>query len=167
MNQSSRNFLKKLVLAVAVTGVIGCASVSDTETKSTPSPSLTFLDVQKFDRDLAASLDAGIERVEVSFYDPVSPNALPERLQKWVAATQAQGGRFTVEPPPGEPRPKSPMALISLLSSAFSGAKGLLAIQQDRALASAKKRDMVLMLERDAKTQKVQVAKLVFVKASP
>lgn len=151
---------------MALMVVAGCASVSGADIKLTSTPSLTFLDVQKFDRDLAASLDAGIERVEVSFYDPVSPNALPERLQKWVSAAQSQGGKFSVLPPAGEPTPKNPLALISLISSAYSGAKGLLAVQQDRLLASAKGADVVMKLERNPKTQRVQVDKVIFIRSN-
>lgn len=164
MRQINRIFCWLVGLAAALVTVVGCAVAADAAVKSTPAPSLIFLDVQKFDGDLAASLEAGLERVEVGFYDPISPNQLPERIQKWVSATQAQGGRLIVQAPPGEPTPKNPLALIGLIGSAYSSAKALISIQQERLLASAKQRDIVMMLERDPKTQAVKVGKVAFVR---
>lgn len=155
-----------LAMVAMCTLVTGCVSTPVATVKSAPVPGLTFLDIQKFDRDLAAALEAGIDRVEISFYDPVSPNALPERIEKWVSAAQAQGGKVTVLPPPGEPTPKSPIALIGLIGSAVSAAKAMAAIQQDRLLTNARKRDVLVLLERDTTTQRVQVAKVVLTKAA-
>lgn len=143
--------------------VAGCATAPTVSLDAPPSPSLPFLDVSSFDRELAASLRAGIDKVEVGFYDPVSPNQLPARIEKWIAAVQQSGGKITVQRPAGEPAPKGPLVLASLIGAAFNSAKTLAAIQQEQLFASAKGRDAVLVLERDQATSRVQVVRIVFV----
>jgi hypothetical protein len=54
--------------------------------ESTPTGAkLSFLDISKFDRDLSGSLQDKNTSVEVAFYDRVSPNNVPDRLQKWIS----------------------------------------------------------------------------------
>jgi len=45
-------------------------------------PKMEFIDISKFDRDLSTSLSDKHDSVEVAFYDKVSPNNVPDRLQK-------------------------------------------------------------------------------------
>ena len=53
---------------------------------------LQFVDLAGFDRDLSASLSATLPRIEVAFYDRITPSAVPERLQHWMAAVELGGG---------------------------------------------------------------------------
>ena len=50
----------------------------------TISGKLSFIDVAKFDRDLASAMVQKNDVTEVGFYEKVSPNSVPERLQKWL-----------------------------------------------------------------------------------
>ncbi len=156
-----RAFATALGIALA-----GCAAPPAVSLDKPPSPALFFLDLASFDRDLAASLNAGIEKIDVSFYDPVSPNALPERIEKWIAAVQSAGGQVTVQRPAGEPSPKGPLALIGLIGAAFNSAKTLAAVRQESVFRAARGRDVVLTLERDKGTSRLQVAQIAFVKST-
>ena len=144
-----------------------CAGAPTTVALTKPPTSLNFLDLTSFDRELSASLNVNPEKVEVSFYDPISPNQLPERIDKWMAAVESSGGKISVQRPAGEPVPKGPFVLASLIGTAFSSVKTLAAIQKETAYNSARGRDALLVLERDKTTAKLQVAKIIFVKPAP
>jgi hypothetical protein len=129
----------------------GCASDAPPIAAAPAQPSVRFIDVPKFDRELAASLNTLPQPVEVLFYEKVSPNDLPLRLQKWLAVVERDGGRMKVEPPPDEPAPKNPLALLGLLGSLMSSVTALGQISDEYMLASAKNRDAVITLVRNAK----------------
>ncbi len=130
------------------------------------SPQLVFLDVAKFDRDLSASLVNPFEKVEVSFYDKVSPNNMPDRIQKWISTVDVSGGRIRVEPPPNEVTPKNPMILLSLISGLVNSVKVYSALQKEQTISPAKGRDVVIVLERNPSGDMV-VSKVNFVKRAP
>lgn len=153
--------LLPLVLAACATSPVESSGVM------TPNSNLQFVDISKFDHELSASLGArDIDKVEVAFYEKVSPNAIPERLQKWITTVDGSGGRVRVEPPAGELVARNPLALLSLFGTLFNGAKTIAKLQQDRMLESAKERDAVISLERNAKGEMV-VGKVVFIKRAP
>jgi dihydroxy-acid dehydratase len=79
---------------------------------------LSFIDIGNFDRELTASLNAPLDSVDVVFYEKVSPNKMPERLQKWISAVERSGGNVKVETPPNEPKPRSALTILSLLGTA-------------------------------------------------
>lgn len=154
--------ISKYLNMLAVTAaLVGCAS-SPVEPPVAPSYSVVFLDVARFDRELASSLNAKLPKVEVSFYEKVSPNAVPERLQKWINSVESSGGKLKVEPPPNEIAPKSPMALLSLLGTMVSGAKTLMALSNDTNVLAARGTDAVISLERN-KSGEVVIGKIAFV----
>ena len=111
---------------------------------------LSFLDISKFDRDLSGSLQDKNESVEVSFYDRVSPNNVPDRLQKWISVVEANGGKVLVEPPPNELVSRSPFAALSLIGSLITSIKGFAQFNSERIYESAKGRDAVISLERNS-----------------
>lgn len=111
---------------------------------------LAFIDIARFDHDLQASLLAPQSSVEVAFYEKVSPNSTPERLQKWLTAVERNGGKIDVEPPPGELVARSPFALISLLGGLWNVIKLGTAIQQDKMVQAAHDHDALISLERNA-----------------
>jgi hypothetical protein len=124
---------------------------------------LSFLDISKFDRDLSASLLAKSSSVEVAFYDKVSPNNVPDRLQKWISVIEADGGKVLVEPPPNELVARSPFAAVSLIGSLFTSIKGFAHFNSDKIYESAKGRDAVISLERNSKGE-VVVNTIKFIK---
>jgi hypothetical protein len=80
--------------------------------ESTPTGArLSFLDISKFDRDLSGSLQDKNASVEVAFYDKVSPNNVPDRLQKWISVVEADGGKVLVKTRPNELVSRNPFDL--------------------------------------------------------
>ena len=150
-----------LLLALA-----GCATAPTSPTTSVPQDKLSFVDIDVFDRDMAQSLKAELPSVEVSFYEKVSPNAMPPRLQKWVQTAEGTGGRVQVDPPEGELVARNPLALLSLFGTLFSSARAVVQMQQENQLNAARDRDVVIKLERRPDGQ-VVVGKVLFNKRKP
>jgi hypothetical protein len=128
-----------------------------------PQQKLSFVDISTFDRDLSASLKAPYDAVEVAFYEKVKPNAMPEKLQKWISSVEREGGKVKVEPPPNEPTPRSPLGVFSLLGTLYSSIKNLALFNNDKMFEASKGRDAVIVLERNAGGE-VVVSKVQFVK---
>jgi hypothetical protein len=127
---------------------------------------ISFLDITKFDRDLSTSLQEKNVSVDVMFYDKVSPNKMPDRLQKWLSVIEADGGKVLVEPPPNEVVAKNPFAALSLLGTLVSSLKNFVQFNSDRVYESAKGRDAVIALERNSNGE-VLVTRIKFVKRAP
>jgi hypothetical protein len=156
--------LQKLCFACLVAMLFGCASdQAVVNSKAEAKSNIVFIDIGKFDAELHASLAEKSEPVVVSFYDKVSPNGMPERLQKWLTTVERSGGKIEVESPPNELAPKNPALLLSLFSGLWSGMKAVTEIQDEQVLKAAKGRTAVISLERNAAKQLV-VSKVTFVK---
>ncbi len=153
-------------LLACLLAVLGCASPPGAGAPSTPQPRLSFVDLDAFDRDLAASLRADLGQVEVQFFEKVSPNALPPRLQKWLQTAEGTGGRVQVDPPEGELVARNPLALLSLFGTLFSSAKAAIQIQQETQLNAAREHDVQIVLERAA-DGRVLVNHVTFKKKRP
>ena len=76
---------------------------------------------------------------------------------------ERSGGKVRVTPPPNEITPKDPFFLLSLLGSLVSSIKGIAEVQSDLPLVSAKGRDVVISLERNARGE-VIIGKMAFVR---
>lgn len=151
-------FLSLLLLASA------CSTPSPNGSGSIePKQKLSFIDINNFDRELTASLNAPLDAVDVVFYEKVSPNKMPERLQKWISAVERSGGNVKVETPPNEPTPRSVMTILSLLGSAYSAIKNQVTPKPEEFLSSTKGRNAVISLERGANGE-LLVEKVRFVK---
>jgi len=127
---------------------------------------LNFIDVAKFDRDLASAMSQKNNITEVAFYEKVSPNSVPERLQKWLAVVEAKGGKVLVEPPPNELVSRSPFAALSLVGSLITTIKGLAHFNAEKIYEAANGRDVVISLQRNNKGE-VVVNTIKFVKRTP
>lgn len=105
--------------------LVGCADYPHNPdgSKAQPAAQMQFVDLQSFDRNLAASLSAPLPSVDVAFYDRIAPSALPERLQKWMASVEAGGGNVKIIPPPPTVTAKSPFLLISAVTSLWTANK--------------------------------------------
>jgi hypothetical protein len=151
-------FLSLLLLISA------CSTPSPTGSGSNePKQKLSFIDIGNFDRELTASLNAPLDSVDVVFYEKVSPNKMPERLQKWISAVERSGGNVKVETPPNEPKPRSALTILSLLGTAYSAIKNQITPQPESFLLSTKGRNAVISLERGANGE-LLVEKIRFVK---
>jgi hypothetical protein len=156
-----------LVATLALSALSACNTnpINSTDAIS-PQARVSFIDISKFDRELASSVESPLESVDVVFYDRVGPNNMPERLQKWLAAVEKNGGVVRVVPPPNEIAPRDPLALIGLVGSLFSVIKNMAAINSDRVFETVKGRDAAIALERNAAGELV-VGKLQFTKRKP
>ena len=103
---------KVLLLASLVLFLMGCQSTPSSPAKD----KLTFVDSQSFDESMAASLTSNKTPVTIDFYSPITPNAIPPRIDKWMAMAQKSGGKISVTQPEGEPTPKNPMLLLGLFT---------------------------------------------------
>jgi hypothetical protein len=135
--------------------------------ESTPTGvKLNFLDISKFDRDLSGSLQEKNSSVEVAFYDKVSPNNVPDRLQKWISVVEADGGKILVEPPPNELVTRNPLAALSMVGTLLSTIKGFTKFNSERIYETAKGRNAVIALERNSKGE-VVINAIRFIKRAP
>ena len=143
--------------------------VNKDDNKVTPNVSskttkkLQFLDMTKFDSDMRVSIASNVDEVEVDFYDKVSPNKTPERLQKWLTAVENNGGTINIEPPPNEMVPKSPFALISLLGTLWTQITKITDYLDNKNEYAVKNRNATITLERNPQGE-VVITKVVFSK---
>lgn len=138
---------------LAICVLSSCAKAPSYETRITNQ--VVFLDLPKFDTDMSAALWRHKNAVEVDFYEPVSPNQVPIRLQKWIASAEKSGGRILVNAPPSDSVPKSPMLLASLLGGLWSAIKLLDDLKHERMYEAAALRNVVISLDRDTHGQVV------------
>jgi hypothetical protein len=160
------NFYKNLSLLFVGCLIVGCSSTVSTSQEVKPSNQLNFIDLGKFYRELAVSLKDIDESVGVSFYEKVSPNQMPERLQKWISSVEQSGGRVNVEQPKGEMTSKDPFTIFSIISSIVGGAKNFADFRTNDIYKNIKGRDAVVELERNSKGE-VVVGKVQFIKRQP
>jgi hypothetical protein len=153
---------RSLLVLLASLAILGCA----TQTNAPPVPEnegIVFVDLQRFDAQLASTLSTPRPAVDVDFYDKVSPNELPVRLQRWLTEVEAQGGKIRVEPPPNDMGARSPLAALSLVSGLLNSMKLIDKVQTDRMYQSVRNHDVVIQLDRDPSGE-VRVASLRFQK---
>ena len=94
--------VSKRVCVLAATGCLvfmlgGCASDSP---KGPPREQISYLDTSAFDRNLSNSLGADLPEVVIPVQDKMTPVAIPERLNKWLSAVDANGGQIQVKEMP-------------------------------------------------------------------
>ena len=110
--------------AFVIIGLCACETLPLTPEAGKPSDSgLQFVDLQEFDTSLFHAFSAEAPRVEVNFYDRVSPSTLPLRLQTWLSSVESGGGKVKFTPPKSDITAKDPFLLISLASSLWSASK--------------------------------------------
>jgi hypothetical protein len=129
---------------------------------------VSFLDFEAFDDDLNTQLKkAGDASVEVEFYSPVSPNAIPPRIERRLAALRKEGGNVGIVQPQNASNTRSVMAVVGLFSGLYNFMKTFEAASNERAMVnSVKDRDVDLVLERTDQGG-VIIRKLVFKKRPP
>lgn len=146
--------------------LVGCASGPSSAPQAVaPQSRLNFMDLQRFDQELAGSLSAPLPRVEVAFYDRVVPSTLPERLQKWMASVEAGGGKVKVTPPPSSVTARSPIAIISAISALWSANKMVRDAANEAQFRAARAYDAEVVLKQDNKGDTV-IDRIVFVRGN-
>lgn len=151
------------LLLTVVFALVACES-NPAQSASTAAvkSELQFVDLQGFDRDLASSLSAPLPKIDVAFYDRVTPSALPERLQQWMASVEAGGGSVKVVPPKSSVTAKSPFLLISAISTLWSASKTAREMSTQSQFRAAHAYDAEIILKQDDKGESV-VERVVFV----
>jgi len=129
---------------------------------------VSFIDLQAFHDDLNAQLGkAGEQAVEVEFYSAVSPNQIPPRVERRLAAVRKEGGRVGVVQPQANSSTRSIGAAIGLFSGLWNFMKTFEAAATERAMVrSVKDRDADIVLGRDEQGA-VFIRKIVFKKRPP
>ena len=161
-----QKFMNKYIYFFLLAFIFNLANAQDkTAEPSSEIKRIQFLDMTKFDKDMNFMLSSDVTNVEVGFYEKVSPNKTPERIQNWLTAVEKNGGTITIEPPPNEMVPKSPFALISLIGSLWSGIKNILELMESNNQYVTKGRNATIQLERDSKGE-ILITKIIFSKSN-
>lgn len=152
------NVLNIVLSGIFLTILAGCQSTSSV----VPKQNITFIDSSKFDQEMSNSLSSDESNVKVTFYNPVSPNQIPPRVEKWLSEVDSTGGKITIAQPTGELAPKDPMMLFGLFSSLWAYFKTATGISDMANLkTSVKDRNAVIQLERN-KQGEIIIDKITF-----
>jgi len=156
------------VLALGLLALLSACQSNPPQAESAepPKASVQFLDVQGFDRDLSRAMAAPLPAVDVAFYDRITPSALPDRLQKWLASVESSGGSVKVVPPKSTVAAKSPFLLISAASSLWSASKATREYTQEAQFKVAHSYNAEIQLKIDDKGDTI-VDKVLFIQRKP
>jgi hypothetical protein len=151
--------------------LVACLSACETnpvspEANAAARPDIQFVDLQGFDADLSRAMQTQLPKVEVNFYDRVSPNAMPNRLQTWLSSVEAGGGKVKVTPPKSDISAKDPFLLLSLASSLWSASKVAKEAAAKSQFVPAHAYDAELILKEDGNGHSV-IDRVVFAKRAP
>lgn len=75
------------------------------DAKKSDDGSVAFADTSNFDSQLSRSLDKAAPFIKISSEKPMSPNAIPPRLEKWFSAVVKSGGTVKLQKVPPPPPP--------------------------------------------------------------
>ena len=156
-------FAATALLMFLLTGCQTIPNASNGDASTLAPTTLSFIDFESFDGDLQRALNAGTDKVTINFLDKPSPNKTPVRLQKWIAKMQDAGGKIQIQTPPNELTPKNPFALISMITSLWTGNKAIKELNKDTVFSSIDSRNAVIQLERNSKGE-LLIGQVVFVK---
>lgn len=155
------------IALMAVISLSACQTNATAQTSNeAPKPAIAFVDLQGFDAELSQSLAAPLPNVQVSFYDKVTPSALPLRLQTWLSSVEAGGGKVKVIPPKSDISAKDPFLLMSLASSLWSASKMAKEMAVKAQFNAAQAYNAELVLKDDGTGQSV-IERVVFVRRTP
>ena len=127
------------------------------------STTVSFIDLEGFDADLALALRSSATPITVEFLEKPSPNDTPTRLQKWVSQVRENGGKVKVEMPKNELTPKNPFALFGMIGSIWSGVSAISKMTDEQKYELTNGRDALIRLERSPNKELV-IGQIVFVK---
>lgn len=116
---TSKAALHTLVLFCLLGALGACTTPPELNKSEVSSPVVAFIDLDKFDHALAASLASGLNTVEVPFHERVSPNKIPERMKVWLNHVEKNGGRIQVQEPPSPSgvTAKNPFLIFSIINA--------------------------------------------------
>ena len=153
-----------LLILTLVFSMSACQTVSTKiENQVEIRTTVSFIDLEGFDADLALALRSSAAPITVEFLEKPSPNDTPARLQKWVSQVRENGGKVKVEMPKNELTPKNPFAIFGIIGSLWSGASAISKITEQQKYKLVKGRDAIIRLERSADKELV-IGQVVFIK---
>lgn len=135
----------------------------------TSSPVVAFIDLDKFDSQLATSLSAGLSQVEVPFLERVSPNKIPERMKIWLNHIEKNGGRIQVQEPPSSSgvTAKNPFLIFGIINALKTlNDLAIKAAEEKNFFANIKGHDAKVVLSHNTENE-VVVDRVIFVKSAP
>jgi hypothetical protein len=111
--------LHALILISLLGTLCACTTPPELNKTEVSSPVVAFIDLDKFDHELATSLSAGLSQVEVPFRERVSPNKIPERMKVWLNHLERQGGRIQIQEPHSTSgvTAKNPFLIFSIINA--------------------------------------------------
>jgi hypothetical protein len=88
-----------LLLAACATAPVDVAPAAAAATPGAPRPMATvpFIDLDSFDKAMDKALSGGATQVQITMLTPMSPNAIPPRLGRWLNTVQQNGGQLSVD----------------------------------------------------------------------
>ena len=153
-----------LLILTLVFSMSACQTVSTKiENQVEIRTTVSFIDLEGFDADLALALRSSAAPITVEFLEKPSPNDTPTRLQKWVSQVRESGGKVKVEMPKNELTPKNPFAIFGIIGSLWSGASAISKMTEQQKYKLANGRDAIIRLERNAAKELV-IGQVIFVK---
>lgn len=160
--------LQTMILATLLWTLSACTSAPVVNKTEVSSPVVAFIDLDKFDHELAVSLSAGLSQVEVPFRERVSPNKLPERMKAWLNHIEKNGGRIQVQEPPSTSgvTAKNPFLIFSIINALKTlNDLSVKAAQEKNFFSNIKGHDARVILSHNADNE-VVVERVIFVKAN-
>lgn len=100
MNRARRGGLRAVINGMLLGGVLVLGGCASDVPKGPPREQVSYLDTSAFDRNLSTSLAANLPEVVIPVQDKMTPVAIPERLNKWLSAVDANGGQIQVKEMP-------------------------------------------------------------------
>jgi hypothetical protein len=157
--------MKQLLAATCLILLTACANAPDPAT-ATAKPSVAFIDLTGFDRELHQSLGAKLAVVDVPFTANTSATAMPERVQQWLHAVEKGGGEVKVTPPHSSVTAKNPLLLLSLVSGVWNSIKVAKAVQSYELHKPAQSYDAEIVLKISDQGDRL-VDKILFTERKP
>lgn len=165
------HFLKPCAMLVtcALITLTACTPLPQVNKAETSSPVVAFIDLDKFDSQLATSLSAGLPQVEVPFLERVSPNKIPERMKIWLNHIEKNGGRIQVQEPPSSSgvTAKNPFLIFGIINALKTlNDLAIKAAEEKNFFANIKGHDAKVVLSHNTENE-VVVDRVIFVKSAP
>lgn len=165
---SKKTAFHALMLIALLSTMGACTTPPELNKSEVSSPVVAFIDLDKFDHALAASLASGLSTVEVPFHERVSPNKIPERMKTWLNHIEKNGGRIQVQEPPSSSgvTAKNPFLIFSIINALKTlNDLSVKAAQEKNFFSNIKGHDAKVILSHNSETE-VVVDRVIFVKSS-
>jgi hypothetical protein len=154
--------LRRIFSGALILLLAACASVPN-ETTAKPQSDMKFVDYKGFDRDLINALNVPLPKIQVAFYGQITPNALPERVQKWMAAIEENGGKVDITLPKSNATitAKNPLLIIGVITSLWSANKMMREVSNEAQFNAASLYNAEIILKYDESNQML-IDKIIF-----